>query len=1253
MPIQTPQDPRFGSRISASEFRNRVTNPLVANDTSLESRLTALELALAALPQEYRQANIPTTAKFKDHWIDPSDNEQLYFCVETYGEGEADKIHKWVAIGDSTARATAQTAVTTAGQATRIIIDDEPPISCERGWTWTDTSTSNRDMRCMTSYAETDGPDAYPSLDAFRRSRFEPTDSHIGSLLAAAEQGLKDGKSNTLFQAEVPASADGRDIWVDTDNNNGTFACFASYRTTDHDPYDSLKTYVAGEIVTYLGNMYQAKSGGSPAGNVPSNVMYWLLLGTAYANQTLFRESRWAPISDSVARSMAQAAQGIADGKTTNFYQPDYPTGADFKDSFINSTTNQAYICIQAYNADTVLPETRHEMWEAIADTVARDAADAKDSITDGIINTYLQATIPASAGVKDIWFNTAEQYQAYVCIAQYAVGGDMTFWKPLTDKSKTSTYQVPTMPESANMGDTWVQSNEKQFICLQTYSAGTGILAVNWQPVADTFRAVYYLPDPPPAAQKGDGWLDTFTPEGRYQFYVCNENYSNGEHGWTSLESAGKWTPSRDIGAQTTATLALNTANGKTTTYYQTEMPDTAKRGDQWVDTNNPYLDTGLYVTYLCIDPYPAGTGTLNGNWTEYADPVAMKTAQDAMSIADGKRKIVYNASVPRADDYGGFDLGDGWMDSDDFKFYICKTPHTTGTNIDFWQESTNSQAEQAMQIALDAQAVQDGVRQTYTTAGAGDTFWPGPGGANQWPISNWATAGAKVGDVWFHKNVTNGVYSLRHCIVAYSGFADGSMGSLANWATFTDPDMEANFAASIALVESTLNSSISSLGSATSASLATKMDKAGGTFTGAVGFVSTQTYDGASMVLSGNAHAKTMTVFDEPTTEKGVVRKKELDEEAYARISERGTAKTIHVSDTGTGDLSGVDDSNRMPVASLATELHNEHGYTDLCVYHYSNATINASQIYLKNKNVRFIVGVGFTLKFGSLKTIDSSLHCDRACSLEALDCKSSSLYFTGVTLSGGALIKSSLLTIEGGATFKNLTLISTNLSVTGTFALDSGSEINISASNILCDVITLPLSSSIYQAIKDSKIVSTSTSTESNITGSGGLKFINSSISTSFGLYFNTTQIINSAITVMGNFYNTSSSMKNSSLYYSGTYGEFQGGTGIVGSTIVGGTSIILNCNVTTSKVVASSIIMNSNSDIVYENSSMIGSTFTIITTSPNFTLQTTDLSVTTVECGSGTTITLKRGAMLFKTGYSLQTPTLIIQTGSAVF
>jgi hypothetical protein len=891
MTLAIPQDPRFGSQLSASEFRNRVINPLNANDATLEARIAALEQALALLPMDYRQPTVPNSAKFRDRWIDPSDNEQQYFCAETYGASEGDKIHKWIALGDSSARATATQAVNTAGLATRTIIAETPPDACERGWTWTDTSSLNRDMRCTESYAETDGPDGYPSLELFRISKFTPVDTYVGSLLAAAEQGLKDGKSNTLFQDTVPEWADGRDIWIDTNDNFGAFVCKFPYRVTDHSPYDSGKVYVEDEIVTYLGSMYQAKVGGSPGGNVPSNAIYWTLLGQEYSDITLFRESCWEPTSDPVSRAIAMSAKGIADGKSKTSWSFDYPDEADYSDIYVNRNTSQAYICKQAYNADTVLPEDRSEMWEAIADTVARDAAEAKDAIMDGVINTYLQPTIPTAAGVKDLWFNTAEQYQAYVCIASYAVGGDMTFWKPLVDKSKTSTYQVPTMPDTANLGDTWVQTHEKQFVCIQSYATGTGIMDVNWQPVNDSFRAVYYLPDPPPAAQKGDGWMDTVTPTGQYQFYVCKEDYSNSEHGWVSLEEPGKWSPSRDANASKTATLALNVANSKTTTFYQDDRPLAAKQGDQWVDTNDTYLDTKLNKSYICVESYAEGTNP-EGKWTEYADPVAQQTALEAKSIADKKRKIVYNASTPDASEYDGFDVGDGWLDSDDNIFYVCIEAHSTGAIFSKWQETANATADEALRLAHEAKAVKDGLRQTYTTAGQGDGFWPGPGSANQWPIANWVEPGAQIGDVWFHKNTTTGQFITRHCVTAYSGYANGDMGSMAHWQTFTDPNMVSNFAGSIAAVENSLNSSISSLGSATSASLNTKMDKAGGTFTGAVAFgeavsfIASQSFEGSSMTLAGGATVNgALTANSAPSANNHVVRKVELDAEASER--------------------------------------------------------------------------------------------------------------------------------------------------------------------------------------------------------------------------------------------------------------------------------------------------------------------------------------------------------------------------------
>ena len=658
--ILKPIYPLHGNQLSASEVRDRLVDPLHQNDVDLSARIAALEALLSSTPMDFKQDTIPSSAKLFDRLWKADEDLQLYICTTAY-TSEGTLVDNWTVSRDKVSATAAAQASALAGNASQVHLSDDIPDTARAKDIWIDTNASNKARVCDTTYGSGLGDMDY----------WADIDDAVSQLLAAAEQGLKDGKTNTYHQADVPESADARDGWVDLDNSNATYACTAAYTATDGLTYDSGKTYEIGEICNVAGTYYQATA--ESYNRLPPDAGYWTVVGT-HANITAFRESRWVETADKAARDRADAAQALADGKTTNYYQDSIPNAADLKDLWVDTNdNNQVYVCIESYDDGGDLAN-----WEKTADSVAQSKATLAKSQADRKTVNFFQDNMPTGADnvvdgfidLGDGWIDTNDGNAVYVAKTRFKSAG---------------TFQEKTHVN--NDGKVW--DGTTQFYA-GDYVIRTGRTYVA---LADTLNEE---PSTTPAV-----WEDKGT--------TAASDYIE----WM----AEQWEPTKDKAAQELALLAQGTADGKTTAYYRDEIPESANVGDTWVDT-------------------------------------------DA-----------------------------------NFMIRICKIAYTTnGSTVDNWQET---QDPEARQTALDALSAADKKRTTFNTAYAGvPSAWPSPSGGMGSPISFWdAVGGASIGDMWIHTNTSTGLIYIYICKTAYSGY-DDDVGGLGSWSSISDlGDIQDNY--------------------------------------------------------------------------------------------------------------------------------------------------------------------------------------------------------------------------------------------------------------------------------------------------------------------------------------------------------------------------------------------------------------------------------------------------------------------------
>jgi hypothetical protein len=163
-------------------------------------------------------------------------------------------------------------------------------------------------------------------------------------------------------------------------------------------------------------------------------------------------------------------------------------------------------------------------------------------------------------------------------------------------------------------------------------------------------------------------------------------------------------------------AATAQATADGKVTTFYQSEPPTAEELGDLWIDTD----DDRLYRW--------SGTAWIEIQDADIAQAIA--DAASAQATADGKIVSFYQNEPPTAGAVGDF-----WIDTNDSnKLYRW--------NGSAWQTARDAGIEAAISAAATAQSTADGKILTF--------YQDAPPG------------GGTLGDLWFDTNDSNKLY--RH---------------------------------------------------------------------------------------------------------------------------------------------------------------------------------------------------------------------------------------------------------------------------------------------------------------------------------------------------------------------------------------------------------------------------------------------------------------------------------------------------------
>ena len=354
---------------------------------------------------------------------------------------------------------------------------------------------------------------------------------------------------------------------------------------------------------------------------------------------------------------------------------------------------------IYAWDADeqAVVTPTAPTIYDPLNSPYILAISDA-EAAADGKIVSFFQTSAPTATGVGDIWFDTDDANKMYRWSgSSWVLARDTGITTAISNAAtaqatadgKIITYFQASAPTPSAIGDLWIDSDDGNKMYRWSGSTWVNIrdsgiaqaiaAAAGAQATADGKIDTFYQTTMP-TGTLGDLWFDT--DDG-------NKLYRHNGTTFVDVQDDGI------AAAITAAAGAQATADGKVTTFYQTNAPIAQGVGDLWIDTDD---GNKLY--------------RWNGStWASARDAgigQAIADAADAQSIADSKIVTFYQTLMPTTGTFG-----DLWFDTDDGN----KLYRHNGTTFVVAQDTAIGTAINA---AADAQATADGKITTYFQATA-----------------------------------------------------------------------------------------------------------------------------------------------------------------------------------------------------------------------------------------------------------------------------------------------------------------------------------------------------------------------------------------------------------------------------------------------------------------------------------------------------------------------------------------------------
>ena len=335
--------------------------------------------------------------------------------------------------------------------------------------------------------------------------------------------------------------------------------------------------------------------------------------------------TKWDAITDKQiidAIEKAQNAQDTADKKIVTYYQATQPTEGHIGDLWIDTDDNN-----KIYRFDGI--SWLDVSYKGINAETAKEIQGALDKIkdvqdiVDGKIEIYYATSQPSGAKQGDIWVDISLNDKGKPKNRMYRY--DNNKWVIIQDDNienifaelgqleiavdgKVTTYygtvdQLPPASELHN-GDLWVDTSNHNKLMIRQGSAWIDVSIggedLNQDVLDSLNKAQEALTKADQALAMADGMVDTYYQATQPSGAKIGDLWINSSTGRVNILTSSGWKESQDQSIKEAideANKALGIANGKTTTYYQDEMPKQGKIGDIWIDTddsNKVYVHNG-----------------------------------------------------------------------------------------------------------------------------------------------------------------------------------------------------------------------------------------------------------------------------------------------------------------------------------------------------------------------------------------------------------------------------------------------------------------------------------------------------------------------------------------------------------------------------------------------------------------------------------------------------------------------------------
>lgn len=235
------------------------------------------------------------------------------------------------------------------------------------------------------------------------------TSAELASALAyiADVEALADGKIDSFYQNDPPASASDGDLWFDTNDGNKQYRrTSGAWVVVQDTAIGTALTNAAGaqatadgKVTTFVGEATPTAEGIGDLWSKPSTGYLFRWSGSSWVSVSNIGATAAQLTQLSQAISDAANAQATADSKIETFYQSTTPSGATLGDLWFKSDENNK---LYRHNGAAFVATDDARIASAVT------AAAGAQATADGKVTTFIGESAPSAEASGDLWFKAS-----------------------------------------------------------------------------------------------------------------------------------------------------------------------------------------------------------------------------------------------------------------------------------------------------------------------------------------------------------------------------------------------------------------------------------------------------------------------------------------------------------------------------------------------------------------------------------------------------------------------------------------------------------------------------------------------------------------------------------------------------------------------------------------------------------------------------------------------------------------------------